>query len=163
MSFHFHVVFWAVWTKIGAFFVSLMCGCPERPWSHAEQLGQADSMDSKWQLKFHQEKCCIFLKPGHKRETQFFINNQNKEGNSVRLKLKETQAERNLGVTIKRCSISSNKWHRQLQRQSTLLESSVINLTQLIFVQATPGVSSLCMEARWEELESFLLWGLDNV
>ena len=52
-----------------------------------------------WQLKFHPEKWCV-LKLGHEREMEYFMNSKDKDGNPIRVKLKETQAEKDLGVTI---------------------------------------------------------------
>ena len=54
---------------------------------------------NKWQLKFHPEKCYV-LKLGRERETEYFMNSKDKDGNPIRVKLKEIQAEKDLGVTI---------------------------------------------------------------
>ena len=62
-------------------------------------LNEQMQWSNKWQLKVHPEKCCI-LKLGQEREMEYFMYSKDKDGNPVRVKLKETQAERDLGVTI---------------------------------------------------------------
>ena len=59
-------------------------------------LDELMQWSNKRQLKFHPEKRCV-LKLGHERETEYFMNSKNKDGNPIRVKLKETQAENDVG------------------------------------------------------------------
>ena len=52
-----------------------------------------------WQLKFHPEKCCV-LKLGQDRGTAYYMDTKDKEGNKTRIRLKETQEEKDLGVIV---------------------------------------------------------------
>ena len=53
----------------------------------------------RWQLKFHPEKCGV-LKLGQDRGTAYYMDTKDKDGNTTRIRLKETQEEKDLGVTI---------------------------------------------------------------
>ena len=60
------------------------------PNNHETMQNDLDELmqrSNKWQLKFHPEKCCV-LKLGHERETEYFINSKDKDGNPIRVKLK---------------------------------------------------------------------------
>ena len=119
---------------------------------------------NKWQLKFHPEKYCV-LKLGRERETDYFMNSKDKDGNPIRVKLKEVQAEKDLGVTIDK--VLSFKRHVKLatskaNRVIGVIRRSFDYLTPAIFVQLFKGlVRPLleCVEPRREESERSLRWG----
>ena len=144
-------------------------GVPNNHETIQNDLDELMQWSNKWQLKFHPEKCCV-LKLGRERETEYFMNSKDKDGNPIRLKLKEVQAEKDLGVTIDK--VLSFKRHVELaaskaNRVIGVIRRSFDYLTTAIFVpgavqgtsQATPGVRSLCVEPRREESERSLRWG----
>ena len=96
------------------------------PNNHETMQNDLDELmqwSNKWQLKFHPEKCSV-LKLDRERETEYFMNSKDKDGNPIRVKLKEVQAEKDLGVTIDK--VLSFKRHVELatSRQTVSLESS---------------------------------------
>ena len=107
-----------------------------------DDLDQLMQWSNKWQLKFHPEKCCV-LKLGHARETEYFMNSKDKDGNPIRVKLKETQAEKDLGVTIDK--VLSFKRHvaqatSKANRVIGVIRRSFDYLTPAIFVQLFKGL-----------------------
>ena len=64
-----------------------------------DDLDALTKWSDRWQLKFHPEKCCV-LKLGQDRGTAYYMDTKDKDGNTTRIRLKETQEEKDLGVTI---------------------------------------------------------------
>lgn len=64
------------------------------PQTLQEDLQKLEQWSEKWLLKFHPEKCCV-LKLGRKSKADYFMG----EG-ETRLRLKESDAERDLGVIV---------------------------------------------------------------
>ena len=96
------------------------------------------------------------------------MDSKDKDDNPIRvIKLNETQAERDLGVTIEK--VLSFKRHvaqatPKASHATGVIRRSVDYLTPVIFRpavqginQATPGVRSLCVELRREQSERSLL------
>ena len=99
---------------------------------------------NKWQLKVHPEKCRI-LKLGHDREMEYFMNSKDKDGNPIRVNLKETQAERDLWVTIDK--VLSFRWHvahsaSKANHVCGVIRRSFDYLTPAIFIQLFRGLES---------------------
>ena len=113
-------------------------------WSSKWQndLDELMQWSNKWQLKFHPEKCGT-LKLGRERETEYLMNSKDKDGNPIRVKLKEVQAEKDLGVTIDK--VLSFKRHVELatskaNRVIGVIRRSFDYLTPAIFVQLFKGL-----------------------
>ena len=64
-----------------------------------DDLDALTKWSDTWQLKFHPEKCCV-LKLGQDRGTAYYMDTKDKDGNTTRIRLKETQEEKDLGVTV---------------------------------------------------------------
>ena len=115
------------------------------PNNHETMQNDLDELvqwSNKWQLKFHPEKCGV-LKLGRERETEYFMNSKDKDGNPIRVKLKEVQAEKDLGVTIDK--VLSFKRHVELatskaNRVIGVIRRSFDYLTPAIFVQLFKGL-----------------------
>ena len=115
------------------------------PNNHETMQNDLDELmqwSNKWQLKFHPEKCCV-LKLGRERETEYFMNIKDKDGNRIKVKLKEVQAEKDLGVTIDK--VLSFKRHVELatskaNRVIGVIRRSFDYLTPAVFVQLFKGL-----------------------
>ena len=115
------------------------------PNNHETMQNDLDELmqwSNKWQLKFHPEKCCV-LKLGRERETENFMNSKDEDGNPIRVKLKEVQAEKDLGVTIDK--VLSFKRHMELatskaNRVIGVIRRSFDYLTPASFVQLFKGL-----------------------
>ena len=97
-------------------------------------LDELMQWSNKWKLKFHPEKCCV-LKLGRERETEYFMNSKDKDGNPIRVKLKEIQAEKDLGVIIDK--VLSFKRHVE---QATSKANRAIGVIRRPFDYLTPAV-----------------------
>ena len=98
-----------------------------------EDINELTKWADTWQLKFHPDKCCL-LKLGLDRGTGYDMEAVGKDGNKTRIKLKEVQEEKDLGVTIDR-TLS----FKQHVKEATLKANRVVGTIRRSFDYLTPA------------------------
>ena len=105
-------------------------------------LDELTEWSELWQLKFHPDKCSV-LKLGPHRESEYHMTTKDKDGKLIRTKLKETKAEKDLGVII-----DNELSFKQHIAQAVLKANRVVGvirrsfdyLTPIMFVQLFKGL-----------------------
>ena len=87
-----------------------------------------------WQLKFHPDKCSV-MKLGPSQDTEYFMTVKDKDGKEKRVKLKEIEAEKDLGVIIDK-SLS----FKQHVQQAKLKANRVLGMIRRSFDHLSEGM-----------------------